>query len=77
MLDYNQNRFGATLASIYSVRPNEYAGVSTPVTWEEVEDGCEPEDFTMRDVPARVEKLGDLWKPLVQSRGRFDLSRYT
>ena len=73
LLDYNQNRFGATLASIYSVRPTKSASVSTPVTWEEVEAGIEPDDFTMRNVPARVAKLGDLWKPLAQKRGRFDL----
>ncbi len=73
LLDYNQNRFGATLASIYSVRPNAYAGVSTPVTWEEVEGGCVPEDFTIANVPNRVGQLGDLWKPLTQQRGRYDL----
>jgi bifunctional non-homologous end joining protein LigD len=73
LVDYNQNRGGATLASIYSVRPNPYAGVSMPVTWKEVERGIEPEDFTMLNAIKRVEKLGDLWKPLTQSRGRFDL----
>ena len=73
LLDYNQNRWGATLASIYSVRPNEFAGVSTPVTWEEIEAGITPEDFTMLNVPRRLDELGDLWKPLTQQRGRFDL----
>jgi len=73
LVDYNQNRGGATLASIYSVRPNPYAGVSMPVTWEEVERGIEPEDFTMLNAVKRIEKLGDLWKPLTQARGRFDL----
>ncbi|HET9393598.1 MAG TPA: hypothetical protein VFO29_08805 [Candidatus Rubrimentiphilum sp.] len=69
----NQNRSGATLASVYSVRPNAYAGVSMPVTWKEVERGIEPEDFTMLNALKRVEKLGDLWKPLTLARGRFDL----
>ena len=73
LLDYNQNRFGATLASIYSVRPNPYAGVSTPVTWDEVEGDLAPEHFTITNVLERLEKLGDLWKPLTQARGRFDL----
>jgi len=74
LLDYNQNRLGATLASIYSVRPNEFAGVSMPVTWDEVEHGVEPQDFTMLNAVERVKKKGDLWKPLVQARGRFDLA---
>ena len=73
LLDYNQNAFGRTLASVYSVRPNEAAMVSTPVAWEEVEAGCEPADFTLLDVPERIERLGDLWAPLLKSRGRFDL----
>jgi bifunctional non-homologous end joining protein LigD len=50
--------------------------VSTPVTWKEVERGIRIEDFTVRNVPARVAKLGDLWKPLLASRGRFDLSTF-
>ncbi|HEY8313897.1 MAG TPA: non-homologous end-joining DNA ligase [Candidatus Baltobacteraceae bacterium] len=74
LVDYNQNRWGATLASVYSVRPTPHAGVSTPVTWEEVERGVETEDFTLLNVPQRLAKTGDLWKPLAQSRGRFDLA---
>jgi hypothetical protein len=34
------------------------------------------EDFTIETVPRRIAKLGDLWKPLVQPRGRFDLAQY-
>jgi bifunctional non-homologous end joining protein LigD len=76
LVDYNQNRWGSTLASIYSVRPRPDATVSTPVTWREVERGVKIEDFTVRNVPTRVAKLGDLWKPLLQSSGRFDLGTY-
>ena len=76
LVDYNQNRWGSTLASIYSVRPRPEATVSTPVTWREVERGVKIEDFTVRNVPKRVEKVGDLWKPLLAARGRFDLSAY-
>jgi bifunctional non-homologous end joining protein LigD len=76
LVDYNQNRWGSTLASIYSVRPRPEATVSTPVTWREVERGVKIEDFTMRNVPKRVEKLGDLWKPLLAARGRFNLGTY-
>jgi bifunctional non-homologous end joining protein LigD len=75
LVDYNQNAFGKTLASIYSVRPYEEATVSTPLEWSEVEAGCELTDFTIFNVPQRVAKIGDLWKPLLQDRGRFDLAR--
>ena len=76
LVDYNQNRWGSTLASIYSVRPRPEATVSTPLTWKEVERGVRIEGFTVKNVPARVAKLGDLWKPLLASRGRFDLKTY-
>jgi bifunctional non-homologous end joining protein LigD len=73
LVDYNQNAWGRTLASIYSPRPTLGATVSTPVTWREIERGVAMEDFHIGNVPARVRKLGDLWKPLVAGRGRFRL----
>jgi len=76
LVDYNQNRWGSTLASVYSARPRPEATVSTPVTWKEVAKGVRIEDFTVKTVPARVQKLGDLWRPLLAARGRFDLSPY-
>jgi bifunctional non-homologous end joining protein LigD len=76
LVDYNQNAWGRTLASVYSVRPHPSAAVSTPLTWKEVEGGAHIEDFTVMNVPARVRKTGDLWKPLLQARGRFDLGRF-
>jgi bifunctional non-homologous end joining protein LigD len=76
LVDYNQNRWGSTLASIYSVRPRPEASVSTPVTWAELERGVRIEDFTVKNVPARVAQVGDLWKPLLAARGRFDLGQY-
>jgi bifunctional non-homologous end joining protein LigD len=76
LVDYNQNAWGRTLASIYSVRPRADAAVSTPVTWKEIDRGVRIEDFTMKNVPARVARLGDLWKPMFQARGRFDLSKW-
>jgi bifunctional non-homologous end joining protein LigD len=76
LVDYNQNAWGRTLASIYSVRPTEHATVSTPVTWDEVEAGFEIRDFTLANVPARVRKLGDLWKPLLATRERFSLAKF-
>ena len=74
LIDYNQNRWGATLASIYSVRPRPAASVSTPITWKEVEKGVRIEDFRLDNVRPRIAKLGDLWKPLLAKRGRTDLA---
>jgi bifunctional non-homologous end joining protein LigD len=74
LVDYNQNRWGSTLASVYSVRPLPDATVSTPLTWAEIEHGVSVTQFTMRNVPRRLAKLGDLWKPLLSSRRRFDLN---
>ena len=73
LVDYNQNAWGRTLASVYSVRPREWAGVSTPITWDEVERGFDIEDFRIGNVLPRLRRRGDLWKPLLSNRGRFRL----
>ncbi len=58
-LDYNQNAKDRTVASVYSVRPRPTATVSAPLTWDEVPD-AELEDFTLRSVPERYARLGDV-----------------
>jgi len=74
LVDYNQNAWGRTLASIYSVRPRPRATVSTPLTWDEVAAGADIEDFRMDNVRQRIAQTGDLWKPLLASKGRTDLT---
>src|SRR5712692_7992207 len=76
LVDYNQNAWGRTLASIYSVRPKPRATVSTPVTWKEIEKGVSIEDFRIDNVPARLRKVGDLWAPLFAKTGRFQLEKF-
>ena len=76
LVDYNQNAWGRTLASVYSVRPNKLPTVSTPVSWKELERGIAIDDFRIDNVPPRVRKLGDLWKPLNEAKGRFKLEAY-
>ena len=75
-VDFNQNAWGRTLASVYSVRPRPGAPVSTPVTWEELGGKLAIEDFRIDNVASRVKRLGDLWAPVTADsrRGRFDLS---
>jgi bifunctional non-homologous end joining protein LigD len=75
LVDYNQNAWGRTLASIYSVRPHPRAAASTPVTWAEIERGLRIEDFRIDNLPARVAKRGDLWAPLLATKGRFRLEK--
>ena len=76
LVDYNQNAWGRTLASIYSIRPTPKATVSTPVTWREIERGVEIDDFRIDNVRRRIQKLGDLWAPLLGKQKRFDLKPY-
>ena len=71
-LDHNQNTRGKNMASIYSIRPAPGAPVSTPVRWEELGE-IYPTDFTIDTVPGRIEKMGDLWADILQSK--HDLKR--
>jgi bifunctional non-homologous end joining protein LigD len=75
LVDYNQNAWGRTLASIYSVRPHPKAAVSMPVSWTEIERGIRIEDFRIDNVPARIARVGDLWAPVLSAKGRFRLER--
>jgi bifunctional non-homologous end joining protein LigD len=73
-IDCLQNILGKTLASAYSARASDYAGVSTPLSWKEVDQGVRREDFTIQTVPARLAQVGDLWAALAASKGA-DLTR--
>ncbi len=73
LVDYNQNAWGRTLASVYSVRPKPEATVSAPITWDEIAAGIELSDLTMETVPQRIERRGDLFHPLVLEHERCSL----
>lgn len=62
-LDYLQNRNGQTLASVYSVRAQPGATVSTPLLWKELTPKLTPEQFTIKNIIKRLDKHGDLFKP--------------
>jgi bifunctional non-homologous end joining protein LigD len=73
LVDYNQNAWGRTLASVYSPRPKPLATVSAPLKWAELEQGATIDDFRIDNMPARLARVGDLWAPLLGKRGRYDL----
>jgi bifunctional non-homologous end joining protein LigD len=63
-VDFLQNILGKTLATAYSARASSFAGVSTPLRWEELDDQIDPRDFTIATAPARFRETGDLWARL-------------
>jgi bifunctional non-homologous end joining protein LigD len=73
LVDYNQNAWGRTLASVYSLRPRPEATVSAPVKWQEIERGISMSHFTMDTMPARVAKLGDLFEPVLRPGSGYRL----
>jgi bifunctional non-homologous end joining protein LigD len=76
LIDYNQNAWGRTLASVYSVRPRPLPTVSAPVTWDEIRGGINIEDFRIDNMPARARELGDLFKALLNKTGRLKLEKF-
>jgi bifunctional non-homologous end joining protein LigD len=78
-IDCLQNILGKTLATAYSARASEWAGVSTPLEWAEIDTGVDRRDFTIETVPERLKQVGDLWAALRKAKGaRLDrVTRYT
>jgi bifunctional non-homologous end joining protein LigD len=69
-VDTGRNGYGATFAAAYTVRARRGAPVSAPCTWEEIESGAvSPRSFTLKNMPVRLDKTGDLWADL-RRRGR-------
>ena len=67
-MDYLQNILGKTLATAYSARASDFAGVSTPLAWDELDGPLDPRDFTILTAPARFREVGDLWARLRMSK---------
>ena len=70
-LDYNQNAKDRTIAAAYSVRPTPDARVSAPLAWDEI-DACDPRDFTLKTMPARLRDAGDPHDAMDASAGALD-----
>ena len=69
-VDYLQNIPGKTLACAYSARASAFAGVSAPLTWDEIDDKISPQDFTIKTIEARVNEVGDLWAEMRTAKPR-------
>src|ERR1700733_16164338 len=70
-VDWSQNDRHKTTIAVYSLRAREHPTVSTPITWDEVEQALKKKDaarlvFEAKDVLARVEKMGDLFEPVLR-----------
>jgi bifunctional non-homologous end joining protein LigD len=62
LVDTGRNGWSATHAAAYAVRSKPGAPVSAPCTWEEVVVGeVGPQTFTLKNMSARIEAVGDLW----------------
>ena len=64
-MDFGQNRKGQTVVPPYVVRPARGGTVSTPLAWDELEGDLQISHFTLQNVPERLERLGDLFRPVV------------
>jgi DNA primase len=62
-IDFNQNAPHKTVFGAWSVRARPGAQVSTPLAWEEIDD-IHPDQFTIATLPARLESVGDPWRPM-------------
>ena len=72
LIDANQNGAGKTIASVYSVRPQAGAPVSTPLRWSEIGERLDPAAFTMDAVLERVRRHGDLFAGVLGRKQRLD-----
>ncbi|MEP6783421.1 MAG: non-homologous end-joining DNA ligase [Acidobacteriota bacterium] len=70
-IDFNQNAKDKTVCSAFSIRPRPDARVSTPLTWEEI-DQCDPADFTIKTIPAWFTANGDRHAEIDRHPGSLD-----
>jgi bifunctional non-homologous end joining protein LigD len=76
LIDWSQNDEHKTTVNVYSLRAKAHPTVSTPVTWEEVAAALKKRDpkllaFESDQAIARVEKLGDLFAPVLKLKQKL------
>lgn len=64
-VDVLQNRSKQTVVAPYSVRGRPGALVSTPINFNELEKDIHPQDFTIKTVPKRLKKIGEIFAPIL------------
>ena len=72
-VDWMQNARGKSLAAIFTARAKPKATVSMPLTWKQIEQGVKISDFTVKNVPALLQKNGDAWSEFFDRRQKLKL----
>ncbi|MDZ4835725.1 MAG: non-homologous end-joining DNA ligase [Candidatus Melainabacteria bacterium] len=70
--DHNMNGRGKTLPAPYSPRNSKEATISTPIEWKELEKKLYPTDFTVRTIPDRLKKRGDIWAAILEHKNDLE-----
>jgi bifunctional non-homologous end joining protein LigD len=65
-LDILRNSYGATTVAPYAIRAREGAPVATPLTWDELEDGADPREWTLASIPDRLAQTNDPWAGMMR-----------
>jgi bifunctional non-homologous end joining protein LigD len=72
-VDWMQNARGKSLAAVFTARAKPKATISMPLTWKQVEQGVKISDFTVKNVPALLEKAGNVWSDFFDQRQKLKL----
>jgi bifunctional non-homologous end joining protein LigD len=72
-VDWMQNARGKSLAAVFTARAKRGATVSMPLTWKQIEQGVKTSDFTVKNVPALLQKNGDAWSGFFEQRQKLKL----
>ncbi len=67
-VDAQQNSAGKSVVAAYSVREKPGATVSAPLEWTELRDTLRLDTFTLKTMPGRLGKVGDLWGTAMSRR---------
>jgi bifunctional non-homologous end joining protein LigD len=70
--DYLQNGLGKTIAAPYVLRAYPGAPVATPLAWDEVKPGIRPQQFHIRNIQERFDRVGDLFAPVLARKQRIE-----